>query len=329
MFKSYRWLCGIMVVGVGLRANAESAVYDPLRVAEGFLPGMTNLTVHDTERKRDLPLKVYLPAATNAAPVVLFSHGLGGSCENNPYLGNHWAARGYVAVFVQHPGSDESVWKSVAAAERLKDMRSAASVQNFALRVKDIPAVLDQLARWNGEVGHALGGRMDLSRVGMSGHSFGAVTTQAVSGQHFPLGVVNYTDSRIKAAVAFSPSSPKRGSAERAFGKVAIPWLLMTGTKDTSFINDTDVASRLAVFPALPAGGKYELVLEGAEHSAFGERALPGDKLARNPNHHRAILALSTAFWDAYLRDDAAAKAWLDGAGPRSVLELKDRWQKK
>jgi len=56
---------------------------------------------------------------------------------------------------------------------------------------------------------------------------------------------------------------------------------------------------------------------------------LPGDKEARNPNHHRAILALSTAFWDAYLRGDAAARAWLDGDGPRSVLEPKDRWQKK
>ena len=89
------------------------------------------------------------------------------------------------------------------------------------------------------------------------------------------------------------------------------------------------MASRLAVYPALPAGGKYELVLHNAEHSAFTDRALPGDTQQRNPNHHRAILALSTAFWDAYLRNDPAAKAWLDGDGPSSVLEKDDRWQKK
>ena len=309
-------------------ACAAEPAYDPLRVADGFKPAATNLTVRDGARARDIPLKVYLPASTNAAPVVLFSHGLGGSRENSPYLGNQWSARGYVAVFVQHPGSDESVWKELPAkGERLAAMREAASAKNFALRVKDIPAALDQLARWNAERGHPLFGRLDLSRVGLSGHSFGAVTTQAVSGQHFPLGLVNYTDGRIKAAVAFSPSAPRRGSAERAFGQVGIPWLLMTGTKDTSFINDTDVASRLAVYPALPAGHKYELVLEGAEHSAFGDRPLPGDKESRN--HHRAILALSTAFWDAYLKGDAAARAWLDGAGARSVLEPKDRWQKK
>jgi hypothetical protein len=56
---------------------------------------------------------------------------LGGSSENNPYLGIHWSSPGYVAVFIQHPGSDESVWKSAPAAERLKAMREAASVKNY------------------------------------------------------------------------------------------------------------------------------------------------------------------------------------------------------
>ena len=65
---------------------------------------------------------------------------------------------------------------------------------------------------------------------------------------------------------------------------------------------------------ALSARGifrKYELVLDKAEHSAFSERGLPGDKDKRNPNHHRALLALSTAFWDAYLKGDARAKQYL------------------
>jgi hypothetical protein len=71
-------------------------------------------------------------------------------------------------------------------------------------------------------------------------------------------------------------------------------------------------------------------VLNGAQHSAFGDRDLPGDRAAsRNPNHHRAILAISTAFWDTYLRNDPAARAWLNGSGPASVLEKADRWQKK
>ena len=320
-------LAAVLCAASGVRA-AET-VYDPLKVDEQYKPAALDLTVHDADRKRDIPVWVYLPIGTNAAPVVLFSHGLGGSRENNPYLGQHWAARGYAAVFVQHQGSDTSVWKDRPVAERLQDMRDAASAKNFALRVKDIPAVLDQLEKWNGQSGHALSGRLDLRHIGMSGHSFGAVTTQAVSGQKFGLGMIHYTDERIKAAVMFSPGVPRVGSAERAFGDVKIPWMLMTGTKDISIIGGADMASRLGVFPALTPGNKYELVLEGAEHSAFGDRPLPGDKEPRNPNHHRVILALSTAFWDAYLRGDAAAKAWLDGTGPRAVLESKDRWQKK
>jgi hypothetical protein len=39
------------------------------------------------------------------------------------------------------------------------------------------------------------------------------------------------------------------------------------------------------------------------------------------------ILALSTAFWDAYLRGDAEALGWLNGSGPRSVMESNDQWQ--
>jgi hypothetical protein len=138
------------------------------------------------------------------------------------------------------------------------------------------------------------------------------------------------TDKRIDAAVMFSPSTARDGAEPaQAFGKVAIPWLLMTGTNDDSPIGGQSPESRLQVFPGLPPGDKYELVLEGAEHSAFGERGSPLDNAKRNPNHHRAILAITTAFWEAYLRDDAAAKQWLAGDAPRGVLETKDVWRRK
>jgi hypothetical protein len=69
------------------------------------------------------------------------------------------------------------------------------------------------------------------------------------------------------------------------------------------------------------------VVFHDAEHSAFSDRGLLGDRRPRNPNHHRAILALSTAFWDTYLRDRSEARAWLQGAGARGILEPVDRWQ--
>ena len=320
------------IVALGLFAGqvfAAEPVYDPLALSSLSHPETLDLTVNDKARERGIPLRVYFPADRTPAPVVLFSHGLGGSREGNAYMGRHWAGRGYLVVFVQHPGSDTSVWQNTPLGERMAALKQAASLQNFLLRVQDVASVLDQLGGWNQTDGHALAGRIDLKQVGMSGHSFGAVTTQAVSGQGLLLGRTTYTDSRIQAAIAFSPSSPRLGSAKRAFGAVHIPWMLMTGTRDLAVIGKADLESRLAVYPALPPGGKYELVLDRAEHSAFTERALPGDAETRNPNHHRVILALSTAFWDAWLRQDAGARAWLDGDGPRSVLEKEDRWQTK
>jgi predicted dienelactone hydrolase len=300
--------------------------YDPLQVDSSFAAKTLDLKVHDSKRNRDIPLRIYLPAGSTSEPVVLFSHGLGGTRNGNVYCGQHWAARGYVAVFVQHPGSDDSVWRDKPAEEIMAGLREAASLENFKLRNEDIPAVLDALAQWDRDANNPLHGRMNLAKVGMSGHSFGAITTQAVSGEKFPLTGTKFTDPRIKAAIAMSPSSPRHGTAEDAFSSVHIPWLLMTGTKDNAPIGQTDLKSRLAVYPALHGAPKYEVVLNNAEHSAFTDRALPGDRETRNPNHRRVILGLSTAFWDAYLRDDSKALEWLNGSGPRSIMEPEDQW---
>lgn len=313
-----------------LAAVSTRAAYDPLRLPEARLPEPADRTLTDTPRNREIPLRVYLPVSTNAAAVVLFSHGLGGSRENNGFLGRHWAARGYAAVFLQHPGSDESVWKSESAGKRLGAMKGAADAKNYLLRVKDVPTVLDALAEWNAKAGDPLRGRLDLEHIGMSGHSFGALTTQGVSGQQGRLQKLSFTDPRIDAAVMFSPSTPTAGGdPAKAFGSVKIPWLLLTGTRDVSIIGGATLEHRLGVYPALPPGSKYELVLHNAEHSAFSERALPGDKQTRNPNHHRLMLATTTAFWDAYLRGDKEAREWLDGEGAKALLEKEDRWQRK
>jgi len=304
-----------------------AAEYDPLARTTDARPKTVDLTVLDAARDREVPVRVYLPPDPQPAPVVLFSHGLGGSRSGSEYLGRHWSGRGYVAVFLQHVGSDDSIWRDVPLRQRMAALREAASGQNFMLRVRDVPAVLDQLEKWNAEPDHVLAGRLDPQRVGMSGHSFGAVTAQAVSGQAVPLIGQRFTDERIRAAVILSPSPPRRGNPAAAFGSVKVPWLLMTGTKDASPIGDVEAADRQNVYLHLPAGvDHYELVLDRAEHSAFSDRRLAGDREPRNPNHHRAILALSTAFWDAYLQRDDAARVWLQGEGARRVVEAADRW---
>lgn len=319
----------ILLLFLITESTAAQQSYNPLMTVNNFKEDVINLTLYDFERKREIPVKFYLPPTNSEAPVILFSHGLGGSREGSFYLGKHWSARGYICVFIQHPGSDESVWKDKPGFRRMNAMRKAANAENFLMRILDVSFTIDKLEELNKDKNSNYFGRFDLSRIGMSGHSFGARTTQAVSGEVFNNGKLSYADSRIKAAIAMSPSSAKNSNPKVSFGYVTIPWLLMTGTKDIAAIGDQDLESRLSVFPNLPAGDKYQIVLHNGEHSAFTDRLLPGDSEQRNPNHHKLILALSTAFWDAHLRRDKKAEEWLKGNGPLSIIEKEDDWKIK
>lgn len=308
----------------------SSPNYDPMKIPKGTIKTL-ELTIEDAQRNREFPALVYLPSDSKPASVIIHSHGLGGQKETSPFLGKHWAARGYVAIFLQHPGSDDSVWKDVSPLKIMGAMKKAASAKNLTLRTGDVTAAIDQLEKWNTTEEHPLEGRLDLKHIGMSGHSFGAVTTQNVSGQKNFGG--DKADPRIRAAIPMSPSVPRVGDPVAAFRAVKIPWLCMTGTKDNSVIGGATPESRLKVFKALPTGDKFELVLHDAEHFVFTETSLKRKqrrKRERNPNHHVAIKAITTAFWDTYLREDRDAKNWLNNNDSvRGVLETKDRWQAK
>ena len=128
------WHVALLAVGLVLHlplAEARApASYDPLRLTERAPPAPVDVTVHDRDRDRDIPLRIYLPAEDVAAPVVLFSHGLGGSREGSAFLGRHWAARGYAAVFLQHPGSDGDVWAGKSREQAMR--RRAARARGMA-----------------------------------------------------------------------------------------------------------------------------------------------------------------------------------------------------
>ncbi|MEZ6063925.1 MAG: dienelactone hydrolase [Planctomycetaceae bacterium] len=284
----------------------------------------------DENRSRTVPVKVYLPEEQNAQPVVLFSHGLGGSRENNAYLGKFWAEAGYVAVFMQHPGSDEDVWKTVSGGQRLAALKSAASAVSSRDRLADVSFVIDQLGVWDKQDGHDLFAKLDLEHIGMSGHSFGAVTTLGVAGQVYPFNR-SFADDRIDAFLPMSPQPGKGRDTAKTFGHITRPILCMTGTKDASPIDPTVTpARRREVYAALPPGDKYQLVLFDAEHMAFGDaRGLRARR--RDPKHHPAIQQISLKFWSAYLKDDAEARSWLQSQQPISGTGLgsDDVWEWK
>src|SRR5690349_9228918 len=149
---------------------------------------------HDAARDREVPVRIRMPAGTGKVPLILFSHGLGGSLDAGTLWAEGWVADGNAVIHLQHPGSD--------AAAIGRGLRQAMTPEQLRSRAGDVHFVLDEVARRRREGGCDLT-RLDLRRVGMSGHSFGAQTTLAIAGTTYPFG--SLADPRVRAAIAFSP----------------------------------------------------------------------------------------------------------------------------
>lgn len=276
----------------------------------------------DTARaNRVVPYKIYLPVdAQGARPIVVFSHGLGGNRDGAEYLLRFLAENGYAAVAVQHPGSDTpAVFGGMPGtpgfdpAKAEAGTRAAITPAVAADRFRDIPFALDQLERMN--AGDAkLRGRLDLARVGMSGHSYGAITTMALSGQTLAGGFVSFSDPRIKASIAYSPSKPRMGDPDRAFATIDIPTFHMTGTEDkTPFDNGEPPESRQIPYRAIKSADKYLLVFTGGDHMVFNGRTPRAGPRPTDPVFQALIQKASLAYWDTYLMGDKDAKTYLTG----------------
>ncbi|MCW5821421.1 MAG: hypothetical protein KIT34_01385 [Cyanobacteria bacterium TGS_CYA1] len=276
---------------------------------------------HDQKRNRDLPVKIYLPKSASNAPVVVFSHGLGGSREAALYLGKYWSEHGYVCIFVQHPGSDESIWKPKVESHEIKTFRGFLNALKDTLkdpshainRANDIPFIVDQLEqKAKPDSGSCLQGKIDTNNIAIAGHSFGSWTALTASGQKIigPRGsVMTFADPRLKAAIYLSPTCPRKTvDPSVAFEDIALPGLHMTGTKDTSPIGETKIEDRRAAYDSITRADQYLVIINKADHMVFNGRPRKrnGDKVQQD-----IIARASTYFLDAYLKHSPDALKWL------------------
>ena len=271
----------------------------------------------DHARQRDLPVRLRLPEVAGQRPVVIFSHGLGGGVDGGRAWGEHWSRQGFAVIHLQHPGSDRGTW--VGATHPAESLRAAANLEQYLARVADVKFVLDELARRQAAAEPWARG-LDLSRIGMSGHSFGALTTQALAGQQFAVPAAGrataaaLTEPRLRAFVAFSPSA-RSTAAARQFLTIDRPFFSITGSADGVVGPGLGVspALRQVPFEGMPGPDQYLLVLDQADHMIFsGALRGRGQRDADRDGRHTELVAeLSTAFWRAYLMDDAGAREWL------------------
>lgn len=317
-------LLGSAVVGLPTWAQASGAE-------------LQNETWFDTARQRELPVTLRWPtvAATSGAalPVVLFSHGLGGTRAGGAVWGEAWAAAGFVVLHLQHPGSDLAAVRAVTHSfTDQRALRSAASPAQLLARLHDVTFALDEIGRRHA-ADQGRWGTVRPSQVGLSGHSFGAHTTLGMAGQRYP-GFTGMTEPRLAAFIAFSPSLPVLGDARQVFERLTRPVLCLTGTRDADVAGvGATPERRRAVFDALPAGNKAQLVLQDADHMSFAGQTgraveiVPRAAVTRELQaaHHALIASISTQWWRATLMGDALARQWLN-APPE--LRPSDQWQR-
>lgn len=298
-----------------LAIAAPALAYEPPQPSQEV--GIERFDWHDAARDRDVPVKIYYPKDLTApAPIVVFSHGLGGSREGYEYLGRHWAGCGFVSVHLQHPGSDDAVWKKADPSDRMKSLRGATTnLANSINRPRDVSFAIDELTRANADSKSPLHGRLDLSRIGVAGHSYGGFTTMAIAGQAFgPRRSREMADPRVKAVIQMSAPVPRgENGADDAYNPITTPVFHMTGTKDDSPIGDTTASQRRIPFDHMTSAETCLLIFKDGDHMVFAgaPRANPAAREG-DAKFQSLICSASIAWWDAHLRGNTAAKAWLE-----------------
>lgn len=338
-------------------ASRRRDEYDPF-VRGRFPVGVRTVQALDAARKRRFSCEIWYPAAAQHAgqdvahgtqdsytvplsdaprkqlavrdaaalsgiyPLVVYSHPSGGHRRAATFLCTHLSSHGYVVAALDH---SEAVAAELARkSSETEEERAARWEALIASRVPDIRFLLDQLldgAAWDSEA------KLDATRVGIVGHSFGGWTALAA----------NDVERRIRAVVALAPggsSQPKPGMlpVKLAFDwRRDVPTLYLVAEQDASL----PLSGMYEIFERTPAT-KQLIVLRRADHMHFmddveemheavrampftGELAwlpkemLPISELCSGEQAHLFVRGLTLCHMDAVLKRQETARQFLDG----------------
>ena len=322
--------------------TAPSAPSATVRAVRGPLEVSTvDDAWQDERRGRLVPVRLHVPkglqgqegTGSGPSPVILLSHGLGGTRASLGELAEHWASHGYAVVHLQHPGSDEPAVEAEVKAQggrREEAMRKLATDPAAGgHRPLDARFALDELARLAAP-GGPYAGRIDPSRAGAAGAAFGGWTALALAGQVVVARdgrLVTFADPRVKAAVALAPPPPPRGAdLGVVYGSIAVPVLHVTSTRDDHPIGRFRAVERRGAFDHIEGAEQVLVLLSKVETTALTGAGAAG------PEREQAEALLreaTTAFWDAHLKGDAKARSWLTDGGLANAVGAEGRVEVK
>jgi predicted dienelactone hydrolase len=281
------------------------------------------------KRNRTFPVDLYWPvvALDSPMPVIVISHGLGSDRTSYAYVAQHLASHGFAVVVPEHPGSNSQQMQALIEGR----VNEVTNPREFIDRPLDIQLVLDELetlSALNPRFQH----KLDLTQVGIIGHSMGGYTALALAGAtvdvqqlmadclptstafnlslllqcrilEIPDPQTSLQDERVKAVIAINPI----GSSilgQSGFANVQTPVMIITSTADTIA---PALLEQIQPFTWLETSDHYLLSLQGATHfSTIGtvenEIVLPEALVGPDPAiAQRYVKAISTPFFKTYL----------------------------
>ena len=230
----------------------------------------------ETLAQRDAEIR-----ANEKFPVVLFSHGKGGIRMQSTFFTVQLASHGFIVVAPDHEGDtlrhllDEG------------DIVISSTADSFFDRPLDISFLLNELEK---PTDNPLFSMMDLEKVGVSGHSFGALTAFRSAG----------FDARIDAVLAHTPVGIGlvELGLEVPVEDFGIPVMIQAGGMDRTLPADMHAVS---VWEDMQAPAYY-LMLNQAGHFTFSDLC---------------ILDVETI--DAALEEIDASNVLTDGCGEDNI----------
>ncbi|WP_169947311.1 chlorophyllase [Microbispora sp. H11081] len=281
-------------------------------------------------RGQDLHVRVSAPAAGSELPVVVFSHGFGGSLDGYAPLADFWTAHGFAVIQPTHLDS-----RTLNLAP--DDPRTPLIWRS---RAEDLKRVLDRLDLLEDAL-PGLAGRLDHGRIAVAGHSWGAQTASLLLGARVldadGAPGEDMSDPRVTAGVLLA--LPGTGGADLTpfaaehfpfmnpgFTEMTTPALIVAGDKDQSLLSVRGPDWFTDAYHLSP-GGKSLLTLFGAEHSLGG---ISGYDVTETTDENPERVALLQRVTSAYLRHalgvdgsgwSAARTALADGGHPLGRIE--------
>lgn len=224
--------------------------------------------------ERRLPTTIYLPDGEGAGPLVVFSHGLGGSPQKFTRIHRVWAEAGYVVAAPRFPLTSDAN----------PDHRT--EVGDLLNQPGDVSFVIDEMLGASAAATGPLAGRIDPDRVGAAGLSLGGATTYGL------VMADCCVDPRVRAAVVMAGAvliTTAANDTDRS-----VPVLALHGDADLAL----PYALGRSAWESLGSPA-WLLTLVGGDHAGpFEDFPTPWDA---------AVAASTTAFWDATLGGDVTA----------------------